>query len=226
VTGSTGAAGATGATGTNGTAGANGATGATGATGAGATGATGPTGATGATGAGATGATGATGPQGLAGSAGAAGAKGATGATGATGPEGAGSNSSFLTFASFTPVANGKCLYNVDLAGAGNAPCPAKTVGFTTSPVIAGPTPYGGAHVSDMYADTNAYLTGGEIGVVFVYDNTTGALLLTCVVNGETHNHCSASEGGTVAAGDNLEVRVSTSGEAANEKEWRVRFRD
>jgi hypothetical protein len=123
-------------------------------------------------------------------------------------------------------VGAGKCLYNVDLAGPGNGICPQKTVGYSSSPLLAGPTPFGGGHISDMYADTNAYLTGSEVAVVFVYDNTTGALLQTCVVNGTTHNYCTAGEGGAVAAGDNIEVRISSSGANANYHAWRVRFRD
>lgn len=85
-TGSAGAAGATGPTGAQGVAGPTGPTGANGA--AGATGPTGTAGAAGATGA--TGPTGAsvTGPTGPTGSAGAAGATGPTGSAGATGPTG------------------------------------------------------------------------------------------------------------------------------------------
>ena len=92
--------------------------------------------------------------------------------------------------------------------------------------MLAGPTPFGGATVSDLYADTSGSLSGSEIAVAFVYDNTTGALLISCTVNSTTKNYCSQASGGTAAAGDNIEVAVSGSGINANYKEWRVRFRD
>jgi hypothetical protein len=63
--------------------------------------------------------------------------------------------------------------------------------------------------------------------VVAVIDNTTGATLLSCTVNATTRNTCSAPGGTTAASpGDNLEVRVTTSGLSPFYKDWRVTFRD
>jgi lysophospholipase L1-like esterase len=220
-----GATGATGAPGAEGKEGPQGATGATGAPGAegkeGATGAAGATGVTGATGA--TGSTGATGKEGAAGKEGAKGATGATGSTGATGQAG---NAAIATFASFQGVLSGNCLNYTGVAGQGNSSCPSKTTGFSSNPVLAGPTPASGATVTNLYADTNGVVAGSESVLVAVIDNTTGATLLSCTVNSTTKNNCSNTSGsGSAAPGDNIEVRVNSTGSLYNFKQWRVRFR-
>jgi hypothetical protein len=83
--------------------------------------------------------------------------------------------------------------------------------------------------VSNLYADSNATLSGTETVVVAVIDNTSGATLLSCTVNSTTKSWCSSTGSGTAAAGDNLEVKVTASntkkGANDNEKDWRVRFR-
>jgi len=248
VTGATGATGLTGATGTAGTAGGGGATGATGATGGlgatgtagvkGATGLTGPTGATGASGGtgavGATGAAGATGKEGTKGATGAGGVTGASGATGkeglkgatgATGPGGA-ANAAIATFVSFQNVPSGNCLNYTQVAAPGNGPCPAGTSGFSSSAVLAGPTPATGATVSALYADTNATVLGSDTATVAVIDNTTGATLLSCTVNSTTKSYCSnTGESAPVAFGQRIEVKVTGSGSYCENKAWQVSFR-
>ena len=243
VTGATGPAGATGATGVSGNNGNGGAAGPTGPTGlSGATGITGatgsagpagPTGATGATGSagttGVTGATGASGKEGAKGTTGATGATGSTGiagSTGATGASGQAGNAAIATFASFATVSNGNCLFYTDIAGPGTAYCPERTVGFSPSPLVAGPTPAGGATVTDLYADTNAKLSGKDTALVAVIDNSTGVTLLSCTVNSTNKSNCSNSTGsGSAAAGDNIEVKITTSGLSGSYRPWRVRFR-
>jgi collagen type VII alpha len=237
VTGATGPQGATGAAGSNGSSGAQGATGAAGATGptgaAGPTGPSGPEGATGKNGAtgasgatgptGAAGATGATGPTGKEGAKGATGASGSAGATGATGPAG---NAAIATFASSQGVPSGYCLNYTELAGQGNGSCPAKTSGYSPSNLLAGPTPASGETVTNLYVDTNATLSSKESVLVSVIDNTTGATLLSCAVTSTSDHSCSnAKESGSAAPGDNIEVKVASSGPACNDKAWRVRFR-
>ncbi len=234
VTGATGPQGATGAAGSNGSNGANGATGAAGATGptgqtgpagpSGKEGATGKNGATGAPGAtGAAGATGATGPSGKEGAKGATGASGSAGAIGATGPAG---NAAIATFASSQGVPSGYCLNYTELAGQGNGPCPAKTSGYSSSNLLAGPTPANGATVTSLYADTNATLSSRESVLVSVIDNTTGTTLLSCTVTSTSNRSCAtAKESGSAAPGQNIAVKVTGSGSSSNNKAWRVRFR-
>jgi len=234
VTGATGAQGATGAAGSNGSNGAKGATGIAGATGStGATGATGPSGQQGATGKnGATGASGPTGASGVQGATGATGptgkegAKGATGASGSTGATGQAGNAAIATFASASGVPSGYCLNYTELAGQGNGSCPAKTSGYSPSNLLAGPAPASGETVTNLYADTNATLSSKESALVSVIDNTTGATLVSCTVTSSSNHSCSnAKESGSAAPGDNIEVKVTGSGSACNDKAWRVRFR-
>lgn len=123
-------------------------------------------------------------------------------------------------------VPSGNCLYYTELAGQGNGPCPPKTIGFSSSNLLAGPTPASGAVVTNLYADTNATVTGKDTAVVAVIDNTTGATLLSCTVNSTNKNNCSNStESGSAVPGDNIEVKVTGPGSSCNDKEWRVRFR-
>jgi hypothetical protein len=172
-----------------------------------------------------TGQTGATGPTGPTGLAGPTGAEGRTGATGATGPAG---NAAIATFASFSGVPSGKCLNYADLAGQGTGPCPGATTGFAMSGLLAGPTPAGGATVTNLYADSNATVKGSDTALVAVIDNTTGATLLSCTVNSTTVNHCSnTTESGSAVAGENIQVKVTATpaNGSGNSKSWRVRFR-
>ena len=181
-----------------------------------------------------TGATGATGQTGKEGTKGTAGATGAVGSTGATGQAG---NAAIATFASFQMqsqpsgntfenVSSGNCLYYTELAGPGNGACPPKTSGFSSSSLLAGPTPASGATVTNLYADTNATLTGKDTALVTVIDNTSGATLLSCTVNATNKSSCfNNSESGYAAPGDNIEVKVTGLGSSCNNKQWRVRFR-
>jgi hypothetical protein len=241
VTGATGAQGATGANGSNGSNGATGATGAAGSNGSnGATGATGAAGsngsngATGATGAagsnGSNGATGATGPAGAKGATGAAGATGATGAAGATGNTGAtgpAGNAATATFISGKDVSSGECLAYVGTGVALSGTCPAKGADATevfsgaySATFLAGPMPAHGATVANLNAVSDG-LSGHESATVAIIDNTTGATLLSCPVNAPANGCENATGSATVAAGHELEAKVTGSGG----HEWRVQFR-
>jgi hypothetical protein len=218
--------GATGPTGPTGPEGPTGPTGASGATGAqGVTGATGVQGPTGPTGPeGAKGTTGATGPTGK------EGAKGTTGATGPQGATGPAGSAAVATFASAQGVANGNCLNYTMVAGPGNGYCPAKTTGFSFSPLLAG-MPDNGGQVSNLYAETNATVSSGDTATVTVIDNTSGAALLSCIVTSTSKGVCSNAATATTAAGpgDRLEVQVTNTSPkkiwSCNNKEWSVRFR-
>ncbi len=210
-------------------------TGATGPTGPeGPTGPTGPEGPTGPQGVtGATGAQGPTGPTGPAGPTGPQGVTGATGATGPTGPPGAtgpAGSAAVATFASAQSVPNGNCLNYTMLAGQGNGSCPGKTTGFSLSPLLAG-MPENGGHVSNLYAETNAAVSGSDTATVTVIDNTSGAVLLACTVTSTSKGVCSNAATATTAAapGDRLEVQVTNTSPkkswSCNNKEWSVRFR-
>jgi len=243
-TGTAGTPGVTGATGAQGAAGSNGATGPTGPEGpqgsGGAAGAKGETGATGPAGpAGAKGASGSTGPAGPAGPAGVTGVTGATGATGATGtngttgpagptgPAGSGGNSSIAEFASFQGVQSGGCLVYTPIGSQGNGQCPPNGSGFSTSYLLTGPTPAGGGTVSNLYASTNATISGASSATIAVINNTaSGATLLSCTVNSSNKNNCSnTTSSGPVSAGARLEVKVTASGSGASNHDWQVSFR-
>jgi hypothetical protein len=158
----------------------------------------------------------------------AGGPTGPTGATGATGATGPSASAAIATFASFGGVGSGKCLNYTDLAGQGTGSCPAKTTGYSMSGLLAGPTPAGGATVTNLYADSNATVKGSDTALVAVIDNTTGATLLSCKVDSTTVNHCSnTTESGSAAAGENIEVKVTATpaNGSGNSKSWRVRFR-
>jgi hypothetical protein len=103
--------------------------------------------------------------------------------------------------------------------------CPAKSTGLSTSTLLAG-APANGATVTNLYAESNATLSGTENVVVAVIDNTSGATLLSCTVNSSTKGTCSNSSGsGSAAPGDKIEVKITASGAACNNKQWQVRFR-
>jgi Collagen triple helix repeat (20 copies) len=214
VTGSTGPTGPTGPEGPSGLAGPSGPTGPQGVTGA--TGAQGPTGPTG--------------PQGPTGSQGVTGATGATGPTGPQGATGPAGNAAVATFASAQSVPNGNCLNYTMLAGQGNGYCPAKTTGFSLSPLLAG-MPENGGRVSNLYAETNATVSSGDTATVTVIDNTSGAALLSCTVTSMSKGVCSntATAATAAAPGDRLEVQITTTSprksSSCNNKEWSVRFR-
>jgi hypothetical protein len=150
-----------------------------------------------------------------------------TGATGATGASGRAGNATIANFASSSSVQSANCLYYTELAGQGNGSCPGKTSGYSSSVELAGPTPAGGAIVSDLYADTSAVPTGKETALVAVIDNTTGLTLLSCPITSSSKSSCSnTAASGPVAAGDYIEVRVSASNSSAHYiGQWRVRFR-
>jgi lysophospholipase L1-like esterase len=244
VTGATGPEGKTGAPGATGPTGEKGEKGATGVEGregkAGPTGKEGTAGKEGAAGKegkegakGSTGATGPTGKEGQAGKEGPAGkegAKGATGASGGTGATGPAGNAAVADFASSVGVPSGECLTEAFGAVGAYGTCPSKTIGWSSSALIAGPMPANGAVVSNLYAESNATLTGSETVVVAVIDITTETTLLSCTVNSTTKSYCSnTGSGPAAAAGANLIVKVSASNtakEAAdNDKDWRVEFR-
>ena len=100
---------------------------------------------------------------------------------------------------------------------------PSTTQGEET---LAGPTPAGGATITDLYAYVAGTVTGSDTALVAVVDNTTGATLLSCTVNATTKNYCANTSGsGTAAAGDNVEVKITATGTSGNSKKWRVSFR-
>ena len=138
-----------------------------------------------------------------------------------------GENSTAIaTFASRKAVASGKCLNYTDIAPAGTAVCPGSTTGFSSSKTLAGPTPANGATVTNLYADSSATVSGTDTVLVAVIDNTTGATLLSCTVNSTNKDSCSnASGSGSAAAGENIEVKLTATGESGNSKLWRVTFR-
>jgi hypothetical protein len=127
-------------------------------------------------------------------------------------------------------VPNGNCLNYTMLAGQGNGKCPAKTTGFSLSPLLAG-MPENGGQVSNLYAETNATVSGSDTATVTVIDNTSGAVLLSCTVTSTSKGVCSnAATAATAAApGDRLEVQVTNTSPkkswSCNNKEWSVRFR-
>jgi hypothetical protein len=130
------------------------------------------------------------------------------------------------TFASRKAVASGNCLAYTDIAPAGTGACPGATTGFSSSALLAGPTPANGATVSNLYVDSNATVSGADTVLVAVIDNTTGATLLSCTVNSTTKTSCSNSGGsGAAAAGENIEVKLTAVGASGNSKLWRVTFR-
>lgn len=175
---------------------------------------------------GATGATGATGPGGAAGKEGSKGGTGATGVAGATGATGPAGNAAIATFISYQSVPSGYCLdYTGDVAS-GSGVCPPSTSGFSSSVLLAGPTPASGATVTNLYADTSGTASGKDTALVSVIDNTTGVTLLTCTVNATNKNNCSNNSGsGPAAPGDNIEVKITITGTSCSSKAWRVRFR-
>jgi hypothetical protein len=80
--------------------------------------------------------------------------------------------------------------------------------------------------VSNLYVDSNANVSGNDTVLVAVIDNTTGATLLSCPVNSASKNTCSnGGSSGPVAAGENIEVKLTATGSSGNNKQWRVRFR-
>ncbi len=168
-----------------------------------------------------TGATGATGGKGATGAAGTNGATGATGEKGATGSIGTAGSASIVTFVG-DGVHSGNCLFDPELSGqTGQGACPANGTDGVSSNEVAGPTPYGGSTVSDLYALTSANLGAGETPYdVEVIDNTksvaptklnpgTTDLLIKCQVSSINKNHCEQAGGGVAAAGDFLEVKIS-----------------
>jgi hypothetical protein len=80
--------------------------------------------------------------------------------------------------------------------------------------------------VSNLYADSNAAVSGSDTVTIAVIDNTTGTTLLKCTVNASSVNYCSDTSGsGFAAAGHNIEVKVTPTDSSGNSKPWRVRFR-
>jgi hypothetical protein len=142
------------------------------------------------------------------------------------GEKGSAGGAAIATFASFTDVPSGNCLNYTEVGGPGTASCPGKTSGFSAARLLAGPTPASGATVSKLYADSNASVSGFDTVFVAVIDNTTGATLLWCAVTSLTKSSCSNTGSSVpVAAGDNIEVKLTATGASGNNKQWRVRFR-
>ena len=112
------------------------------------------------------------------------------------------------------------------LAGQGNGPCPTTTSGFSSSSLLAGMPANGGA-VSNLYAETSVTVGAREEATVAVIDNTkANTMLLSCTVIA-TKSTCSntTTASTAAAAGDRLEVKVTTAGTSCNNKQWYVRFR-
>jgi hypothetical protein len=123
-------------------------------------------------------------------------------------------------------VDSGDCLNYTEVGDPGTNSCPAKTSGFSSGRLLAGPTPASGATVSNLYVDSTATVSGKDTVLVAVIDNTTAATLLSCTVNSTSKNTCSnTGSSGPVAAGDNIEVKLTATGPSGSEKQWRVRFR-
>jgi hypothetical protein len=154
------------------------------------------------------------------------GAEGKEGKEGKAGPAGPAGNAAIATFASFQSVASGSCLNYTEVGDPGTGPCPGKTSGFSSGRLLAGPTPANGATVSNLYVDSNASLSGSDTMLVAVIDNSTATTLLSCTVTKASKGACSnASGSGAVAAGENIEVKLTATGSSGNNKQWRVRFR-
>src|SRR5207244_109238 len=132
-------------------------------------------------------------------------------AGGPTGPTGVAGNAAVATFAAFNPVKIGEeCLFEVQNTGSGETKCPGPTSGFSSSSALAGPVPADGATVTNLYADSNATVTGTDTVVIAAIDNTTSTELLSCTVNSTNINHCENRSGsGSAAAGDNIEVKLT-----------------
>jgi hypothetical protein len=138
----------------------------------------------------------------------------------------AGRPTAIATFASFVGVGSGHCLNYTELAGQGQGNCPPATIGFSKSNLLAGPTPAGGATVSNLFAEAETRVTGTDTVLVAVIDNATGGTLLSCTVDSSTVNYCSNTGGsGSAAARDKIEVKVTATGPSGNNKPWRVTFR-
>jgi hypothetical protein len=122
-------------------------------------------------------------------------------------------------------VPSGNCLYWTDVAGPGQTACEPPKNGWSSSPTLAGLTANGGT-VSNLYAVTSGEAAhSADTATVAVIDNTTGATLLSCTINNTTVNHCSnSSSGGSAAAGQYIEVKITASSQLSNKK-WRVLFR-
>jgi hypothetical protein len=105
-------------------------------------------------------------------------------------------------------------------------PCPPPTSGFSGSNLLVGPIPASGANVSGLYATMDGTVSGKDSATVTVMDNTSGAELLSCEVTSMNKKHCSNTSGsGAAAAGDYIEVKITTSGPSAAGRRGRVMFR-
>ena len=130
------------------------------------------------------------------------------------------------TFVSLTSVPGGFCLNSTTVALPGGFLCPGPTSGYSFSTTLLGPAPANGATVSNLEAVTTGPVPGGETWLVSVINNTTGATLLTCTVTSSSNNACANSTGsGTVAAGANIEVKITTNEILRLGLPWRVSFR-
>jgi hypothetical protein len=107
---------------------------------------------------------------------------------------------------------------------------PGQNAGLLSQPLLAG-MPENGGQVSNLYAETNAAVSGSDTATVTVIDNTSGVALLSCTVTSTSKGVCSnAATAATAAApGDRLEVQVTNTSPrkswSCNNKEWSVRFR-
>jgi hypothetical protein len=136
-----------------------------------------------------------------------------------------GDSGAVATFVATKEVASGTCLDYGGMAKTGSGACAAKTEGFSTSLRLA-PMPANGGNIADLNADSNANVSGTDTVLVAVIDNTTGATLLSCTVSsGSPHSCSNSSEAASAGPGDNVEVKITASGESGNKKAWRVTFR-
>src|SRR5207253_2854573 len=81
-----------------------------------------------------------------------------------------GDSGAVATFASTKEVPSGNCLDYSGMAKSGTGACAAKTAGFSTSPRLA-PMPANGGTVTNLYADSNATVSGADTVLVAVIDN-------------------------------------------------------
>jgi hypothetical protein len=124
-------------------------------------------------------------------------------------------------------VANLDCLANALHETGASQACPAAVAAntFTTEATfLEGPVPAGGGTVTNLVATVDVAPGGAATHTVAVMNNTTGAVLLSCVMTG-TQTSCQNTGSAAVSAGQYLQVRVSNAGGAANNHSFRATFR-
>ena len=80
---------------------------------------------------------------------------------------------------------------------------------------------------SSPFGRTKKALLSGAFLMPTVKDNTSGTKLLSCTVKSTSKGVCSNPEtaSAAAAAGDRIEVQITSIGSNCNNKQWQVRFR-